>query len=222
MVAGSDIVEYALAQRGDPYVYGAEGPDTFDCSGLVEYVYKHYGLTTPRTTADMISSSSNLTEITRAQLQPGDLIFSNWIGRNSSHVGIYAGGDQIIEAPEPGKTVMVSKLGPAYWSHVDNLRRVPGVDGSPGTIPADLSSPGEVTNKLFGWIPTPATMTEAATNIGTSLGSVAQSAMSVSKLAQLATRAFLPSNLLRGFALLMGVVFVLIGIWFLAREVRDS
>lgn len=229
MVAGSDIVSYAMQQRGDPYVFGAEGPDAFDCSGLVEYVYKRFGLTTPRTTFDMIGSKSNLQSVTRAQLQPGDLIFSNWIGKPSSHVGIFAGDGKIIEAPEPGKSVMVTNLGPNYWAHVDQLRRVPGVDGSPGTMPVGASpipGPGGMlmdgANILSQLIPNPGNVTDALTNVGTGIASVAMSAASVGTFAAGLTKLFLPSNLLRAWALVMGTVFVLVGIWFLAREVKDS
>jgi hypothetical protein len=228
VVAGADIVGYALTQRGDPYVWGAEGPNAFDCSGLVEYVYKRFGLTTPRTTADMMASD-RLQPITRAQLQPGDLVFSNWSGRKSSHVGIFDGQGNIIEAPAPGQTVTVTKLGPGYWAHTDAYRRVPGVDGyapaAGGYAPGEergaldaLLTPAKLVASL---IPNPGNVTESLTNIGNAMAGVAQGAIGVGNLATLATRAFLPSNLLRGAALIFGTVLVFAGIWFLAREVRE-
>ncbi len=231
MVAGSDIVSYALTQRGDPYVWGAAGPDTFDCSGLVEYVYKHFGLTTPRTTSSMIGSGSNLQPVTRANLQPGDLIFSNWIGKPSSHVGIYTGQNSIIEAPQPGETVKVTPLGEGYWSHVDAMRRVPGIDGAGPLDPtltglqAGLNAVpgvGPALANIAGWIPKPTTVTDALTNVGSGLAGVAEGALGVGKAATLLTHAFLPSNILRGFALFFGTIFVFIGIWFLAREIKES
>lgn len=231
MVAGTDIVSFALQQRGDPYVWGAEGPDSFDCSGLVEYVYKRFGLTTPRTTSDMMGPKSNLQPVTRANLQPGDLIFSNWIGKPNSHVGIYTGQGSIIEAPEPGKTVTVTPLTNGYWSHVDGMRRVPGTDGSATGDPAltglqaglnAVPGIGPGLAALAGWLPNPGNVTDALTNVGTGIAGVAQGAMGVGRAAELLTRAFLPSNIIRGAAFFFGSIFVLIGIWFLAREIKES
>lgn len=227
-VTGSDIVTYALAQRGKPYVWGQAGPKSYDCSGLVFDAYRHAGLSTPRTTGDMIGSKSNLQPVTRGDLQAGDLIFSNWTGAKSSHVGIYTGNGSIIEAPEPGKSVMVTPLNQGYWSHVDNLRRVPGIGGA-GTPPAAGGLIGQVGDALAagasaiaGMIPNPGNVTEALSNVGTAIGSVAESAVGVANVANLVTRAFLPSNLIRGSALVMGSVFILIGIWFLGREIKDA
>lgn len=233
MVTGADVVQYARQQLGDPYVFGAEGPDAFDCSGLVQYVYKHFGLNTPRTTYDM-ARSDKLQRIARKDLQPGDLIFSNWIGRPSSHVGIYAGNNQIIEAPEPGKDVMVTKLGPGYWSHVDGYRRVPGVDGTRGASSAtgtgNLVDPvGAAASQILGpagqligtLVTSPANVTSALTNIGTAMAGVASGAAEMGKLATLASKAFLPSNIMRGGFIVGGVICVLIGVWFLAREIKE-
>lgn len=230
-VSGADVVAYARQQLGDPYVFGAEGPNAFDCSGLVQYVYKHFGLNTPRTTYDM-ARSDKLQKISRKDLQPGDLIFSNWIGRQSSHVGIYAGNGQIIEAPEPGKDVMVTKLGPGYWSHVDGYRRVPGVDGAAGATAAAGGSRGSLADpvgqilgpagQIIGnLITAPTDVTSALTNVGTSLAGVAAGAAEMGKLAELASKAFLPNNIMRGGFIFGGVVCVLIGVWFLAREIKE-
>lgn len=231
MVAGADIVAYAQQQLGKPYVWGAEGPNSFDCSGLVQYVYRHFGLTTPRVTYDM-ASDPKLQPVTRAQLQPGDLIFSSWDGQKHSHVGIYTGDGRIIEAPEPGKDVMVSTLGPNYWAHADAFRRVPGVDGynhsaggpsaANGALAGALATlpggPGPVGLALAA----PGSVTEALGMVGGAMYSIAESASSVGNFANLATKAFLPSNLIRGFSLFTGIICILIGIWFLAREVKSS
>lgn len=230
--SGADAVTWALTQRGKPYVWGATGPNSYDCSGLVQAAYKHLGLTTPRTTYDMVGQGSNLQPVTKANLAPGDLIFSNWGGTPSSHVGIYTGEGSIIEAPEPGKNVMVTKLGPGYWSHVDNLRRVPGTTNGPGGGQPGGGQPGGISGAItdignallapLGWIPTPGNVTEALANVGAGIGSVAESAASVASVAGLVTKAFLPSNLLRGFAMMFGTIFILVGIWFLGREIKDA
>jgi len=222
MVTGADIVAQAEREIGDPYVWAAEGPDAFDCSGLVEYVYKQLGLTTPRTTAAMMSSP-NLQPIQRTDLQAGDLIFSNWTGRPSSHVGIYDGRGGLIEAPAPGEKVKVTQLGAGYWSHVDAIRRVPGVDGYSNirgqwhADPDGLSIPGLV-GKVFA---APSNVTEALTNVGAGLAGVAQGAANMGKLADLTTKLFLPSNALRAFCMLLGLIFILIGIGFLGKEIRQ-
>ncbi len=236
MTSGADVVAYANSQRGKPYVFGARGPNSFDCSGLVQYVYKHFGLSTPGTTSTMMASNSNLIKINRGDLQPGDLIFSHWgSGGPHSHVAIYTGNNEVIEAPEPGKTVTLTKLGDWFWPHVDAYRRVPGINGA-GTVGNLGSGPGNTGDtidpirsvltlggKAIGALyDSPGNVTEALTNVGTGIIGVAQGASEIGALASVVTRAFLPSNLLRGAFLVSGIIFVLIGIWFLAREIKES
>lgn len=89
----------AYAAIGSPYVYGASGPSSFDCSGLVCYAY---GYARGRTTYDMISSlkSTGSWKSSMSDLSAGDLVFTD-----EGHVGIYIGGGMMIHAPRPGKTV---------------------------------------------------------------------------------------------------------------------
>lgn len=89
----------AYAAIGSPYVYGAAGPSSFDCSGLVCYAY---GYARGRTTYDMISSlkSTGSWKNSMSELSAGDLVFTD-----QGHVGIYIGGGMMIHAPRPGKTV---------------------------------------------------------------------------------------------------------------------
>src|SRR5262245_43800901 len=127
-VSGADIVNYAKTFVGVPYVYGGESPSGFGCSGLVQYVYKHFGLSVPRTSAEQAKIG---TAVAADQLAPGDLIFSNWDGSGRaladvSHVAIYAGGGQLVEAPEPGKSVHVIPYSSSYASHTIAIRRVGG------------------------------------------------------------------------------------------------
>lgn len=233
-VNGLDIVNYARTQLGDPYVWGAEGPDAFDCSGLVEYVFKRFGLNTPRTTADMLAGKGGLQSISEAQLQPGDLILSKgWISSapNQGHVGIYAGNGKIIEAGDP---VQVTTFGPTYRAHVTGFRRVPGMAGYGSTATSSATTggytgglpnplnPGQVAGALVDWIPNPKNVTGALTNIGNAMLGIGQSAQNIGAVASAISRALLPSNLLRGFMLAMGIVFILIGIWFLASEAKDA
>ncbi len=105
---GGGGVSTALAQIGKPYVYGATGPDSFDCSGLVCY---SYGYARGRTTYDMISSlqASGSWKTDISQLSYGDLVFTS-----EGHVGIYLGNNTMVHAPKPGSSVCTTTL----WSFI--------------------------------------------------------------------------------------------------------
>lgn len=81
---------------------------------------------------------------------------------------------------------------------------------------------GAAADTLLSWIKAPSNLTEAVSNVGEAGRSLATTALSIGKVADLVTKAFLPTNILRGVAGFMGVIFILIGIWFLSREVRES
>lgn len=111
--AASAVVSYAYQFIGKPYVYGAVGPDAFDCSGFTSYVYRHaVGKEITRTTYSQITQGR---PVSRDQLQPGDLVFTNGVG----HVGIYVGDGQMIHAARPGVGVIV---GPIY--NYSSARRI--------------------------------------------------------------------------------------------------
>ncbi|MFF3589179.1 NlpC/P60 family protein [Streptomyces sp. NPDC002387] len=90
---------YARAQVGKPYVWGATGPDSYDCSGLTQAAWKAAGVSLPRTTYDQVDAG---TTVPLADAQPGDLIF---FYDDISHVGIYIGDGMMIHAPKPGAYV---------------------------------------------------------------------------------------------------------------------
>ncbi|MET8635027.1 NlpC/P60 family protein [Streptomyces sp. NPDC004074] len=90
---------YARAQVGKPYVWGATGPDSYDCSGLTQAAWKAAGVSLPRTTYDQVDVG---TTVPLADAQPGDLIF---FYDDISHVGIYIGDGMMIHAPKPGAYV---------------------------------------------------------------------------------------------------------------------
>lgn len=111
----SAIVNLAYAQLGKPYVWGAEGPNSFDCSGLMTYIFKNAGsINLPRTS----SQQSNFgTTVSKSNLQPGDLIFSSTDGSGGvSHVGVYVGNGEMIHAPKPGDVVKKSNINTSYWN----------------------------------------------------------------------------------------------------------
>lgn len=102
--AGSRIVAIASQYLGVPYVYGGSSPSGFDCSGLVQYVFKQAGISLPRTSWAQGASG---TRVSAAEARPGDLVYYG------HHVGIYAGNGMMIHAPKPGDVV---SLVPVYDS----------------------------------------------------------------------------------------------------------
>ena len=97
-------VATALAQVGKPYRWGAGGPNAFDCSGLTSYAWRAAGVSIPRTSR---AQYSGLRNVTRSQLQPGDLVFYN---SPISHVAMYIGNDTIVEASRTGIPVRTARL----------------------------------------------------------------------------------------------------------------
>lgn len=91
----------AKAQIGDPYRWGAAGPNAFDCSGLVYYSYRKAGYKMPRVAQDQYNRSK---KISKASRRPGDLVFF-FSGGRAYHVGFYAGNNKILHAPKPGRNV---------------------------------------------------------------------------------------------------------------------
>ncbi len=109
------ILAYAENFLGVPYVYGGETPSGFDCSGLVKYVYNHFGISIARCSADQYAKS--VTKISRSNLNIGDLIFfSGNTAGVVGHVAIYAGNGMFIHAPSPGKSVQYDSLDSSYYS----------------------------------------------------------------------------------------------------------
>jgi cell wall-associated NlpC family hydrolase len=101
-------VDTALAQVGDPYVWGAGGPNSFDCSGLIQYAYAAAGISLPHSSR---MQSQMGTAVSRAQLQPGDLVFYY---SPVSHVSMYIGNGQMVHAStsgQPVKVVSVESMG---------------------------------------------------------------------------------------------------------------
>lgn len=137
----SQIIAYAKTFLGVPYVWGGTTPSGFDCSGFVQYVFSHFGLTLPRTSIEQASTGM---PITVDQVAPGDLIFSDWEHEgHTSHVAMYVGGGNLIEAPETGETVHIIPFDANYQSHVTTVRREDLIGGS---TPDGGASNGTSTN----------------------------------------------------------------------------
>jgi cell wall-associated NlpC family hydrolase len=103
---GTTALRAALTQRGKPYVWGAAGPDSYDCSGLVLWAFAQEGISLPHYTGDQWNSGMH---VSRADLEPGDLVF---FFADLGHVGLYIGNGLMVDAPSTGQVVQVQ---PVFW-----------------------------------------------------------------------------------------------------------
>lgn len=118
--SGDSVVAYAEQFLGVPYLWGGTSPSGFDCSGLVYYVYAHFGISIPRTSQFQFGYG---TPVSQSQLQPGDLVFFHNDGTGlPGHVGMYIGGGNIIQAPQTGDVVKITPL--SYMNGYMGARRV--------------------------------------------------------------------------------------------------
>ena len=105
---GTTALRAALTQRGKPYIWGAAGPDAYDCSGLVVWAFAQEGISLPHYTGDLWNAGMH---VSRADLEPGDLVF---FFADLSHVGIYVGNGLMVAAPSTGQVVQVQPVFDAY------------------------------------------------------------------------------------------------------------
>ncbi|WP_067463248.1 C40 family peptidase [Actinomadura macra] len=101
-------LNFAYAQLGKAYSYGAAGPNTFDCSGLTMTAWGAAGVSITRTTNSQYAATKR---VDRSNLQPGDLVFFSSLG----HVGMYVGGGKMIHAPHTGDVVKISDISSGYY-----------------------------------------------------------------------------------------------------------
>jgi len=111
---GYALLLAAQSRIGAPYEYGGNGPDAFDCSGLVSYAHRQIGVAVPRTAAQQFDAA---TPVKRSDLRPGDLVFFRLESRAVSHVGIYAGDGRFVHAPQRGGNVRMASLDEDYFRH---------------------------------------------------------------------------------------------------------
>ena len=109
---GPRAVELAKDQLGKPYQWGAAGPDKFDCSGLVQYVYSNLGVPLPRVSGQQAGAGVH---VDRKDLQPGDLVFFRLSGTRIDHVGIYVGRGKFVHAPSKESPVRFDSLNDTWW-----------------------------------------------------------------------------------------------------------
>lgn len=116
----NDIVNFAQKYQGVPYVYGANGPSAFDCSGFTSFVFKNFGISLPRSANAQGNAAIGTKISNRGDLQPGDLVFftnSRGSERPVHHAGIYIGGGNFIHASSSKRSrkVIVSNLNSGYY-----------------------------------------------------------------------------------------------------------
>lgn len=106
-------VQVAAAQQGKPYQYGAVGPNSFDCSGLVKYAFAQVGKALPRTSQEMRNATPGVAKTAKI---PGDLVFIHSSTGRVTHVGVYAGNESIWVAPKAGDVVKYQRIYTSSYS----------------------------------------------------------------------------------------------------------
>ena len=114
----AEAVSAALSKQGSSYVYGAKGPSTFDCSGLMQWAYKQAGISIGGSTKSQVSEGRS---VSASQLKPGDLIFYY---SPVSHVSMYVGNGKAVHAPTEGDVVKVDDY--QDIAEVTSIRRIAG------------------------------------------------------------------------------------------------
>ncbi|SEF87571.1 Cell wall-associated hydrolase, NlpC family [Actinacidiphila yanglinensis] len=136
-LAGDRAIGYAFDQLGKPYVWGAQGPDSFDCSGLTSQAWAHAGTVIPRTSEDQWAK---LPHVPLALLRPGDLVI---YFKGASHVALYIGDGLTIQAPRPGSYVRVEPIAanPILGAVRPDLGKQPLSGYQPRSIPKGAEQP---------------------------------------------------------------------------------
>ncbi|MFF3491017.1 NlpC/P60 family protein [Streptomyces sp. NPDC002795] len=111
----AQALAFAKAQEGKPYVWGATGPDSYDCSGLTQAAWKSAGISLPRTTWDQVEIGKT---VPLSDIQPGDLVF---FYDDISHVGLYMGDGMMVHAPKPGTSVREESI---YYDGTSSIHSV--------------------------------------------------------------------------------------------------
>jgi cell wall-associated NlpC family hydrolase len=134
---GDRAIGYAFAQLGKPYVWGAEGPGSFDCSGLTSQAWEHGGVTIPRTAEEQWA---RLPRVPLSLLRPGDLVV---YFPGATHVALYIGNGLVIQAPHTGAVVTVSPIAvnPILGAVRPDFGAQPLADYQPRQVPPHADQP---------------------------------------------------------------------------------
>lgn len=144
-MTSKSAIDYAKEQLGVKYVYGGEDPGVeFDCSGLVQYSYGKAGIKLPRTAAQQQKATST---VSAKNAKPGDLVF---FGKPATHVGIYLGNGEFLEAPHPGSVVKIAH----FDMNAVTFGRVSGSDAAAGRSAAVANAQDPSTYQSYGYVAT--------------------------------------------------------------------
>lgn len=204
------IVQLALSKLGCPYVWGATGPDTFDCSGLVVWAFKQNGQSITRVTQTQMFEGE---EVVGAP-QRGDLVFPD-----AGHVGIALGGNQMVHAPTTGDVVKISD----YWTTPVAIRRFgtnSGLVGSTTVDPQFMARAGA--GNLVDYIPSGSAIQAQVANLNTAVAQQIGFMSDVGKIFQAASAFFSVLVSAEGWKrilkVLCGTIALFVGIAFMAKE----
>jgi cell wall-associated NlpC family hydrolase len=151
----SRVVEMVVAAMnfvGVPYRLGGNDADTgFDCSGFTRHLFQlNLGLALPRRSHEQ-AAAQGLVDVSRRDLQPGDLVFFNTLRRTFSHVGIYVGEGRFIHSPRAGASIRLEDMQTGYWQRrFDGARRVAFADTAARPSPAAPAARPHGTADLLG------------------------------------------------------------------------
>jgi len=137
MSKADDVITWAQTELGKPYIFADEGPNSFDCSGLMQFIFAKVGITLPRTAAQQQAALPRV-ETPR----PGDLVF--W-GEPAHHVALYIGNGKIIQAPHKGAVVSVADV----WGTPAGYGRVSGVGSAAAVGVGALTG---AASTVSGWV----------------------------------------------------------------------
>lgn len=143
--AAARAVSFARSQLGKPYVFGGTGPNSWDCSGLTQAAWRSAGVSLPRVAADQYRAAP---VINSALARPGDLV----VYKGGSHIAIYIGNGQIIEAPSPGKRVQIASFRTGWYASNFTAVVRPGGLGS-GLLPIGPAQPEATEPKVVVPVP---------------------------------------------------------------------
>lgn len=198
----ADLVGAVRRHLGAPYVYGAEGPNSFDCSGLMQYAFHQEGVNIPRT-AESQWAWTGFSTVQEKDLQPGDLIFSDWPGDGSSpgHVAMYSGNGKLIEAPRTGVPVHEIAFSPSYRAHVKGYKRLDKIAAVADTGTGDAGAPAGGTDMK-------AALAGGLSGIGSELANASKFVGAL----------LMPATWIRVAAFVIGGGAVGAGLWMLLQE----
>lgn len=238
------LIDWLKQQLGKPYVWAAEGPNSYDCSGLVQAAFKRYGVNLPRVSVDQATTGQ---AVSQSDIRPGDLVFSNWGRGRNTHVGIAVSSNQIINAPKPGSSVKYQTLTAGYRRHITAVRRLPQVTqgsttvtqpnsvgsalgntaaGLAGSLGNGLGAPSNGSLAGGGEQPTAGAATGGtATSGGGLLDKIAAAIetglaplVAVKDVGDKLINAFMPTMIIRVVCGILGVICIMAGLFFVFRN----